>query len=894
MLTRTVIQDFGEHGQPQVGVEVVYTLVQLGYSSLVMFPRVSVTAVADENGRTSVDLWPNAESLARTEYEASMPDGSKHRFVLPVGESEISLISLLIAQRVPLGWTVPDVNVVIDARMDLEAALRISGDAANAAANAATLAAMLQAIQNVYDALFHAADVNYLFLDLFSADDPAPLTFPKLATVGWWEGNDGEGILHDLDGRRFFPAPATATTFVEHVNWTQASFARAPGRAWIVRVTPATAGSFRVGWDTAGKETGRTPRTHAVYFHGPSQTVRLIEESTDLTSFATFTIDETYDIAVVPRTRGCHYLMGPADTGLFERLFVTDDIATGPLYGFLSNFDASWVAEGLAEARDLAPPWDVDEVDALQYIDAASPGFFECADDGIFQMKFTAQAGVTYEARLRYVDANNYIALRVIVDSNSIALIDRVAGVETTPGAANTKTLDWVPGTAYTVKVRSDGGTHQVTIGKVLSMAPIYATHTGEATVQLTHAVDQFIYWPIHDVALPSATRFVRQRNEFWVNTQTGSDTENTGASVDVPLLTVESAIGRASGSSPIIIHLATPAGYPVRGSLLWSESKAASIVATDPDEPWLWYVSQKHTAGWNSLGGGVYSKYMPEFFTEQLQNVIVTSMTDANGFDLRLDYPTGVDVVLDNPGEGQAGWVSATMTSYIYLPGGVDPNNEVIETPIANTGIQCSGTGLLTLEDGEIRYPNIYGIAASSVGNIVATRMTSSYAMTGNFATFVGSTGTLTCTLCDGVRADNDIYSVHGGATVVLLNCTGSYSGDEIASAHDTSTMTVQGGRYHHAAQGGITSVNSATQYIYDAEVDNNAAISPSGTGAYGGVSFFDATVGGEIKRCFLHHNTGPGLWIKAGADVIVGTGADINTSGVGQSNTLPDDLAG
>lgn len=895
MLTRPVVQQFGAHGQPQENVQVVFTLVNLGYSSLVIYPRIAVTATSDADGWTRAELWPNAESLARTEYEASMPDGSKHRFVLPVGESEISLIALIEARRLgPYGWTTADVNTVIDARMDLESALRIAGDATSAALVALEAAIRAQQIADIQAMVFHASGVLYLFLDLISTTDPAPLTDPKPATVGYWDVNDGEGIISDLDGRRVFATPATPTSFVEHVTWTQESFARTPGRVLIFRITPADAThSFRLGWDTGGKDTGRTPRTHALYIH-ETGTVRIVEESESLTGFSTYIGDETYLFAIMQRARGAHYFMAPIETpNTFERLFTTSEFASGPLYGFASNFNANFAIEGLAESRDLAAPFDEDEADALQYIAAASPGTYACSDDGIIEIEWTAQAGTTLEISPRYTDADNRLVFRCIVDTDSIALVDRILGVETAPIAANTKTFNWVPGTQYTLRLRMEAGTMQLFVEKILIMAPSYNTHIGMDDLHLNHAVDSLVFWPIHEITFPSESRFVRQRNEFWVDSITGSDTENTGAAVDVPLRSLAAAAGRASGSADLIIHINAPvATNPLREDLNWTSSRNISLVATDPDEPWGLFVSQQHTAGWVSLGGGIYSKYMPEFFTENLQNVIVTSLTDANGFELRLDYPVGLGGAGTTPAEGESGWISATSMCYVHLPGGVDPNIHTIETAIANTGIQLSSDATMTLEDGEIRYPNIYGIALSGAGTIVGTRMVSSYGMTGNFATFNGSTGIMALTLCEGVRADNDIYNIHGAATVTLLNCTGNDADDEIASAHDDTIMTIQGGRYYRAGQGGITSVDNAVQNVYDATVDHNNRNGHITN--FGGISWFDATTSGEGKRNTITDNDGPGIFVRTGAAVTLGTGVDVNTSGVGFGNTDPDNLAG
>lgn len=130
MLTRPVVQDFYKHGAPWPGAEVRYTLRTLGYTTTLMYPPVTVTVTADENGHTAVNLWPNAESMARTEYTATLPDGTTVDFVLPVGESEITLIALIMQARVPHPWYVPGINEYIDLRLDAEAALRIAGDAA--------------------------------------------------------------------------------------------------------------------------------------------------------------------------------------------------------------------------------------------------------------------------------------------------------------------------------------------------------------------------------------------------------------------------------------------------------------------------------------------------------------------------------------------------------------------------------------------------------------------------------------------------------------------------------------------------------------------------------------------------------------------------------------------
>lgn len=94
------------------GVHVVQ-LKRLSYTADGTFPTAPIQFVSDTLGAWSVDLWPNADGLRSSFYTLSYPDGHQEDFVLPSGESPISIESLRALGEIG-DWSVPDLETAFD------------------------------------------------------------------------------------------------------------------------------------------------------------------------------------------------------------------------------------------------------------------------------------------------------------------------------------------------------------------------------------------------------------------------------------------------------------------------------------------------------------------------------------------------------------------------------------------------------------------------------------------------------------------------------------------------------------------------------------------------------------------------------------------------------------
>lgn len=96
VLTGTTYQPDGSFW-PAGGLHVIQ-LKRLSYVAGGTFPTAPITAINDVNGAWSAELWTNAEGLRPSRYSLTYPDGSSEEFVLPAGESAISIEALRALQ----------------------------------------------------------------------------------------------------------------------------------------------------------------------------------------------------------------------------------------------------------------------------------------------------------------------------------------------------------------------------------------------------------------------------------------------------------------------------------------------------------------------------------------------------------------------------------------------------------------------------------------------------------------------------------------------------------------------------------------------------------------------------------------------------------------------------
>lgn len=103
MAFRTVTGQFFRAGSlPWAGGEVWFTLQAGSYSASAHYPRDSIKAIADLDGRISVSLWVNEEGQLPTHWLCRQPSGESFLFSVPAGAAPISIEALRALGNPPL------------------------------------------------------------------------------------------------------------------------------------------------------------------------------------------------------------------------------------------------------------------------------------------------------------------------------------------------------------------------------------------------------------------------------------------------------------------------------------------------------------------------------------------------------------------------------------------------------------------------------------------------------------------------------------------------------------------------------------------------------------------------------------------------------------------------
>lgn len=91
-------------GEPVVGKAVVFELKKGGHKDNTFYPGSKVVAISDENGYVEAELWVNGESESEVCYTVTLPGCEKFDFVIPVGDTPITLGAL---KEAGLSWEDP-------------------------------------------------------------------------------------------------------------------------------------------------------------------------------------------------------------------------------------------------------------------------------------------------------------------------------------------------------------------------------------------------------------------------------------------------------------------------------------------------------------------------------------------------------------------------------------------------------------------------------------------------------------------------------------------------------------------------------------------------------------------------------------------------------------------
>lgn len=363
-----------------------------------------------------------------------------------------------------------------------------------------------------------------------------------------------------------------------------------------------------------------------------------------------------------------------------------------------------------------------------------------------------------------------------------------------------------------------------------------------------------------------------------YVNTVAGSDSAN-GTSRTTPVATLTKALQLLGGAGGTIVVYA-PYDTPLREVAAYDGAGNVTIVSAHVGMRWHHFGAVQHTSGWGSVGGGVYSKALSGYPTA-LNNVLVRSSTDADGFWVRLTANTSTPTT---PAAGQFGWSSGTL--YVRLSGDADPNTATTEVSKFDYCFFTNGTGVVTIQEAAFWVGNraCVGVGSAATSGKLVVEDSSGYygGDLGCFATR-GDAVYLTANRVKARRAINDGFNVHGatGAPVLmtLTDCDSGYNLDEAASPHDDTRLVIVGGRYHHSVQGGMTAVDRS-----DVRISGQAQFDNNGVG-FGAVDIYDATVTGSIDGAVMTNNAGSGIKVKAGAAFTLGS---YTSSSNGQADNL------
>jgi parallel beta helix pectate lyase-like protein len=362
----------------------------------------------------------------------------------------------------------------------------------------------------------------------------------------------------------------------------------------------------------------------------------------------------------------------------------------------------------------------------------------------------------------------------------------------------------------------------------------------------------------------------------MYVNSVSGNDS-NSGLTSGAAKLTLDgarTALEALGGVGTIRVH--APITNPVQGFVTFSTGR---MTLEGMDSGTLWYTERTTTwtSGWTDAGGGVWSRANGGGDADIM---FVPTMLDSDGFGRTLLKNTSTPTT---PAAGQFGRDATNF--YVHLVGDASANSNTIKRH--NTGflIRASGTVRLTIRNGVGRYTGSNGVFECNAAGatMILENCTGTYSASAGVSLPVGA-GTVICTNCTMQRHSNDGYNQHGGS-LTLNNCDASYNDDEGAAVHDGLTLTIHGGRYHHNQSAGCSAVISGTKmYLTDVLVDFNGAKAGGGIETNGIV--FDTGTSGSVTDCIAENNTGAGFYCNAATVEIVNL-----TSGLAAGNSAPDD---
>lgn len=360
----------------------------------------------------------------------------------------------------------------------------------------------------------------------------------------------------------------------------------------------------------------------------------------------------------------------------------------------------------------------------------------------------------------------------------------------------------------------------------------------------------------------------------LYVHSVSGNDS-NDGKRPDKAKLTIASALSAlpASGGT---IRVTAPITTPTNGFHTISAGRV--VIEGTNRVPWYTERTTTFTSGWTDNGGGVYQR---AHGSADADIMFVPTQNDDDGFARMLTKNTSTPTT---PSAGQFGRDATNF--YVHLVGDASANSHTIKRHSTGFLYRASGTATLIIRDAVGRYTGGNGVFECNAtgATMILENCTGMYSASAGVSLPITGAGRVVCSDCIMQRHTNDGYNQHAG-NLTLNNCDGSYNNDEGASNHNGTTMTINGGRYHHNRAGGCTVVNSGSvMHLMNVEVDHNGAKAGGGIETNG--INYDTGTSGTVTNVNSHDNTGAGFYCNAATVTVTNL-----TSGEAAGNSAPDD---
>lgn len=345
----------------------------------------------------------------------------------------------------------------------------------------------------------------------------------------------------------------------------------------------------------------------------------------------------------------------------------------------------------------------------------------------------------------------------------------------------------------------------------------------------------------------------------------TGNDSND--GSEGSPVQTLERVIVLAADAAVprTLVHVESSADAPIQiGGLsaAGTFSVDGSTIEFRPAEGFdVWHLSEcaQHFGGWTNVSGDVWTKALGGASTGYATTIPVvwdasnTDVIAGRSFWKKLAQNTATPSA---PAAGEFGWTRPDM--WINLGPGVDPNDYDLRVPLLQRLLATNGATIV-VRDCVVTAGNSYGLGAN--GGVMEVHDTQIGYAVGNGVDSLGASGGFRCFRVRAFNCGNDGFGCSGSTVNVLVDCEGSYNGDEGVSPHQNSRLDIVRGRYAHNKQSGMAAVDAAVINVLDVVLDGNHRDGPvSSQGNFTALN----TVSGVVSGLVVINDPGPPLYLE------------------------------